>query len=162
MDTFERFIQWIYSGLYNISEFETQAGADERYLQLAQLYTLADKLRVRRLKNDIIDKVFEIKAKANRPPQIPTLSYVYGNSMEKSSFRKLMVAWYAWHIDFEWYSKEGTKDVLAENPEFTADLAMILAKRLVNPHQLSPLVGEAHNYYEEAEDQENISQANVQ
>lgn len=73
-----------------------------------------------------------------------------------------MVAWYAWNIGFEWNSKGGTKDFLSEYPEFTADLAVVLAKRLVNLHQLSPLVGEAKTFCEEVEVQENVSEANLQ
>jgi hypothetical protein len=93
-----------------------------------------------------------MSAKAD-PPQTSTVSYIYGNSIDKSPLRKLMVDWYAWHIDFDWYNGEDTKDVLCENPEFTADLAVTLAKRFVDPRQRSPLAGEAQIYYEEIEDQ---------
>jgi len=152
VDTFERFLQWIYSGEYNLSGLETETEADERYLQLAMLYILADKLQVPRLKNNVIDKLFEMKAKANRVPQRTAVSYVFKSSMGNSQLRKFMVDWYAWHINFKYYN-EAAKEFLYQCPEFAADLAITLAQRVANPHNAGGLLaGKEQDYYEKVED----------
>ena len=59
---------------------------------------------------------------------------------------------HAWHIDLEWYSEGSAKEFLSRCPEFSADLAIALAKRVVNHNKPSPLGGKAQNYYKKAED----------
>jgi hypothetical protein len=134
-----------------MSEFETPAKADECYLQLAQLYILADKLQVPCLMNNIIDKFFEMKKKAHRIPQISAICHVYKNSMRNSPLRRLMVDWWAWHVKLEWYGTTGVRDTISKCPEFAVDLAIAFAARLANPVTTSPLDGMAESYYEKVE-----------
>ena len=75
------------------------------------------------------------------------ITYVYNNTTEKSSFRKLIVAWYTWNIDFKWYKDENTRDVFLKLPEFTADLAIALALK-AGYNVRNPLESLSSNYHE--------------
>ena len=104
IDTIERFLSWLYTRKFGLQEGETHSDWEVRYLQLAKLYVLADKLGVSALKNYIVDKIFELKKSLKAvPPQHATISYVYANSLEGSALRKLLVDWHVWHIDMKWY-----------------------------------------------------------
>ncbi|KAI1959819.1 hypothetical protein LOZ58_004184 [Ophidiomyces ophidiicola] len=149
-DTFERFLQWLYSGIYELSGLKTDEEVDERYFQLAQLYTLADKLEVPRLKHDIINELFMMKTDPDKPPQVDVIAYIYENTRERSPLRKLMVAWLVWHIDFQWYTTPSATTFLSHCPEFAADLAVALARRWVDFKGLSPFNESPEKFYEES------------
>ncbi len=145
VNIFERFVAWLYTKRYDLSCM----GKDQRYMELAKLYVLADKYDVSRLKNGIIDQLFELHEASCRPPSHHVVTYVYNNSTMKSSFRKLLVGWAAWHIDFGWFSKESTPECLLEVPEYAADLAIALGKRLHRPALQSPFTKGRSFYYED-------------
>ena len=127
-DTVDRFVQWLYTKSYQLSSSER---SDEHYLQLARLYVLADKLQVCTLKDEIIRELFQIR-KSNKlqPPSMSVVTYVFENTMENSAFRRLIVAWYVWHIDMKWYNYDTTAAEIAQVPSFAAALAICLAKRI--------------------------------
>jgi hypothetical protein len=152
-DTFERFVQWIYSGEYILSGFKTGTATFDSHNQLAELYTLADKLQVYRLKNDIVNKFFDLMIdEPALPPQISTICYIYENSTWNSPLRRLMVDWYTWGFCLQWYNGDDAKATLSECPEFAVDLAIAMAKRVADPYTMSPLVGKAKRYHEKAKD----------
>lgn len=96
VDDFYRFINWTYIGRYQLSGFEADGTAPDRIMELAKLYTLADRYDVVRLKHNIIDRIYEI-GQCSPPDYAPphdVIRYVYENSTRLSCFRKLMVAWY--------------------------------------------------------------------
>lgn len=149
-DTFERFLQWVYSGTYVLSGIGTDDEVDERYIQLVQLYTLADKLEVPALKKSVVDELFVMKSNPDKPPQIEVISYVYENTRERSPLRKLMVAWLVWHVEYSWYTTPVAASFLAQCPDFAADLVVALARRFVDFNALSPFNESPEKYYEES------------
>ncbi len=106
--TFERFVSWLYTRRYELSAI----GKDERYMELAKLYVLADKYNVSRLKKEIIDQLFEIHEASDCPPSLDVVTYVYENYTANSSFRKLLVRWAVWHIGSSWFGKASTPGYL--------------------------------------------------
>lgn len=149
LDTFKRFLSWLYTKKYALSACGASVLTEERYLQLAKLHVLADKLGVSTLKNGIIDRLFEMKKlPSTRSPQQSTITYVYANSARGSAFRKLLVDWYTWHIDFKWYNDLGSLDVLLDVPDFAAEVARALGGRLADPQQRSLFLGKSSNLYE--------------
>ncbi|EER25635.1 hypothetical protein D8B26_000046 [Coccidioides posadasii str. Silveira] len=148
-DTFERFLQWVYSGTYVLSGIGSDEEVDERYMQLAQLYVLADKLEVPALKHNIINEMFLMKLSPGKPPQVDVISYVYENTRVRSPLRQLIVAWLVWHVDFEWYKTANAMNFLPQCPEFAADLAVALARRFVDFNMLDPFTGSPDNFYHE-------------
>ena len=146
---FERMTRWLYTQKLELSDPITAEASSECYWQLAKLNTLADKYDITTLKNLIVDKLFElyVPPKNVKPPQMDVITYVYNNTTEKSSFRKLIVAWYAWNIDFKWYKDDNTRDIILKLPEFTADLAIALALR-AGYDASNPLEDISSNYHE--------------
>ena len=112
----ERMLKWLYTRKLELTIPVSKRTSEECYLQLAQLNTLADKYDIYLLKNRIVDELFDL-AKPPRniqPPQIPAIAYVYMNTTEGSSFRKLLVAWYAYGgVDCIWYDRETTRNMIA-------------------------------------------------
>lgn len=93
---FDRFLRWTYLGSYPLSGFQTDGTAEERLMELAKLYVLADRYDVVKLKHHIIDRVYEIGQCTDvcTGPSYRVIRYVYANSTRLSLFRKLLVAWY--------------------------------------------------------------------
>lgn len=149
VEAFESMTLWLYTQKLELSDPITEETSSECYWQLAKLNTLADKYDITTLKNLIVDKLFELSVppKYVSPPQMDVITYVYQNTTEKSSFRKLLVAWYTWNIDFKWYRGDNTRDVILKLPEFTADLAISLALR-TEYNAINPLEGRSSNYHE--------------
>lgn len=133
LDAVNRFVEWLYTHCYALSS--TSNETQERYMELARLFVFAEKYVVVDLKNDIIDKLFDIKAKCVNPPQMPLVRYVYENTPMGAPFRQLLVAHYTWHIGMKWCGHEATPSKLYEIPEFAADLVVSLGKRLEGKHK---------------------------
>ena len=124
---------------------------DERYWKLAKLNTVDDKYDMRLLKNRMMNEMFKIKRSDMEPrvPSLPVIKYIYENTTQNASLRKLMVAWYAWHISFDWYGLEGTPMFLASVPDFVADLAVALGVKYGYPDQTPPFDLEISSLYED-------------
>ena len=155
-DAVERMMQWLYSGTLDLAPVTTES-SDECYWQLARLNTLADKYNIIPLKNRIVDILFELKTKsANaKPPQMAVITYVYNHTTGKSAFRELIVAWYVWHINFEFYTSESTAKVLAYAPLFAVDLAVALGRKIQLPGSRSPFYSDRSIYYEHPAEEAN-------
>jgi hypothetical protein len=70
---------------------------------------------------------------------------------EHSPFRKLLVDWYAWHVDLAWYGKSLGKEALEMVPAFTVELTSRLAER-IRTNKRSPFIGrELKLYFESTE-----------
>lgn len=154
-DSVERMIQWLYTKEFDLTVPVSEGTSAECYLQLAKLNTLAEKYDIYLLKNDIVDKLFDFRNSSKvqgtkfLSPPIPAIKHVYDNTTKRSSFRKLIVAWHAYHISFEWYDKETTRDVLAElSHDFAIDLAMELGARHEDPDRESPFTLPRETFYE--------------
>ena len=164
-DSIGRMISWLYTKKFELTVPVSDETSEECYMQLAKLNTLADKYDIYLLKNQIVDELFGLEKGPNktRPPQIPIVKYVYNNTTTGSAFRKLMVAWHAFRIDFTWYDKETTRNVLAVIPqEYVIDLVMELGARQAHPDRSSPFELPASVFYEtppKKVDEEDASQA---
>ena len=141
-DSVGHMIRWLYTKKFDLTISVCRETSGKRYMQLAMLNTLAEKYDIYLLKNDIVDELFALTKPPRDntpppPPQIPVIKHVYDNTTEGSSFRKLMVAWYAYRIDFKWYSFDSTKSSLAKvSHDFAIDLAIALSVRVKHPdHQ---------------------------
>ena len=151
-DSVERMIQWLYTRKFELTFPVSSETSGECYMQLAKLNTLADKYDIYLLKNQIVDELFGLtKPPGNsHPPDISIIKYVYDNTTEGSSFRKLLVAWYVYGIDFKWYDSDTTKATLAEaSQEFAIDLVVALGVRQKYPERPSPFTLPSTVYHEE-------------
>ena len=149
-ETVERLMQWLYFKSLGLTKAINSESSDERYWQLARLNTLADKFDVRLLKNSIIDELFALNMTPDVwSPQPPVVAYIYENTTEISSLRKLIVEWYVWQIDHDWYTFSGTPAILEDIPKFAADLAIAMSRRVRKSKSKSPFCSNPSNYYED-------------
>ena len=149
-ETVERLTQWLYSRSFSLTDDVSFESADERYWQLARLNTLADKFDIGLLKNSIIDELFATRRTPEVwPPQPPVIAYIYENTTETSSLRKLMVGWYVWQIDPAWYTSSDTPAILEHIPMFAADVAIAMSRKAEDPNLKNPFCSKPSTYYED-------------
>ena len=156
-ESVERLIQWLYTKHFQLVKPTSTVTQEECYMQLATLNTLAEKYNIVALKNQIVDELFTLTEHRdfNTPPQRPVISYVYNNTSEGSYFRKILVAWYTWMIDFTWYGKDVSTQVLQSIPDFATDLSKSLGLRIAHPKKTNPLLSSSSAFHETpAEDKE--------
>ena len=157
LETVTRFAQWLYRGDFKLEQIAPAESVrapkpanypttEKRYMQLAKLYVFADKYDVVQLQNLIIDKLFEMKLKQLKSPQMGLAAFIYNNTNAGSSFRKLVVGHYVWHVDLQWYFEGTTSEVLMRIPELAADLAIGFAGR-VHGKNKSPFEGPSSALY---------------
>ena len=150
-DSVGRMIQWLYTRKIELTTPVSKETSEECYMQLAMLNTVADKYDIFLLKNHIVDELVDLtKSPRNfQPPPMPVVTYVYNNTTGASSFRDMMVAWYAYGIDLKWYELDNTKMRLAEASQgFAIDLVVVLAARLKYPKRPRPLSLPSSSYHE--------------
>ena len=134
IEAMELLVQWLYTKRYElkpVSLDDTQG----RFMQLASLFVLAEEYIMVDLKNNIIDRLFELQSARFQPPQMPVIEFIYENTPISSPFRLLLAAYCAWHIDMDWYAGAETIQCLHSNPMFAGDLAVQLGKRLSGKHK---------------------------
>lgn len=143
VEAFDHFTQWLYGRECIImSIFISWLGAEAispYFMQLAKLYVFADKYDVEKLKHHVIDCFLEgSKICHGHGPIEGLVPYLYSNSMQTSPLRRSLADWHVWHVPMKDYGEEGPADFLLETPEFAADLALALAKRVGNPYASNP------------------------
>ncbi len=144
-----RLVQWLYSKEYQLPESLKSVTDNKRLDALARLNTLVEKYQINGLKNNIIRKLFQTQRDMGFVPGPMMVAYVYENTSQGSSFRKVLVDWYSWG----WFSKIGNKSILTRTPEFAADLAIALVQRVEDPTR-NPLKGDRSKYYEVSESED--------
>jgi hypothetical protein len=139
-DTVDRFAQWVYFKSYGLSKDH-----GEQFMQLARLYVFANKVLAYLLEDDIIRALFYLQTQGVTP-QMSVIAFAFEHMPEDSPFRKLLVDWYTWHVDFAWYGKSLGKKALEMVPAFTVELASRLAER-IRTGQISPFKGKVESYF---------------
>lgn len=149
VESVERMIQWLYNKQYELVKWSSENGritATTRYWQLAKLNTLADKYNIIGLSNNIIDQLYILRSK-RCSPRLDVAGYVYDNTTESSSFRKLLIAWYVWEIDMKWYQDAEVREWLLDVPELAVDLAIAFGIKASDPLQKKPFSNNKSTYY---------------
>ena len=145
----ERFMQWLYFKSLGLTKGISPETCEERYWQLANMNTLADKFDVGLLKNSIIDEFFaESKQPDSWIPGPLAIGYIYENTTESSSLRKLMVDIYVWQTNYEFHTRRDVRAGLEIIPTFAADFAIALSRRVQDPSLESPFDSDPSSYYE--------------
>ena len=120
------------------------------FMRLAEVYAVAEKYEITGLENSLINLVFRLKKASPRskPPTFTVLNYVYDITPSNSPLRKLLVAWYTWHVDAMWYGTEDSFKTLYDIPEFAVELACSNGRRMGGLVKSSPLYGKSELYHE--------------
>lgn len=153
IESVDRMIQWLYSKQYELAKWseDIKTTAYARYWQLAKLNTLADKYNIIGLSNNIIDQLYILHSKSV-PPQLDVATYIYDNTTENSSFRKLLIAWYSWGIDMKWYQDADARESLLDAPELAVDLAIAFGIKASLLAQKDPFQCDKSTYYRQPEE----------
>ncbi|KAI4119036.1 MAG: hypothetical protein LQ345_001007 [Seirophora villosa] len=132
---FENFIQWLYRRKLDVSWPDDKQSSKTMYLDLLNLYILADKYNIGSLMDQIMAALFnavrhrtQTRTRCLRLPPLDVVAHVYLHSARGSKLRRFVTACFSWFQDLKYH--EGYSEVLAELPEFAADLAVALISRL--------------------------------
>lgn len=87
-DAFEYLVQWLYT---KSLEHEGVDADQPAYFRLLHLYALADKLGVRALKNDIVDRMAAIADRTNVVPAPDDTQILYNDIRESAPVRRLVL-----------------------------------------------------------------------
>ena len=146
-------IQWLYTRKLHLTIPISEETSNICYMEVAKLNALAEKYDILSLRNDIIDEFFELRKSPKNfyPPQTISVQHVYDTTSGRSSLRKLMVAWYAYDIDFAWYSEDYTSGMLSKiSQDFAIDLAIEFGLRQKHPDRKSPFTRPSKDFHESA------------
>ena len=153
-NTFEQLVQWLYTKECEITPAEQCKTPEDRPLQLVQIYILADKYGISPLNDYIMDlllKEFDLDRRISylsSRPNVCTLRLTYQNTIPGSCLRKLFAAFFVWHMPGTiWAEIPEYKEVLADTPEFAADLAIEFGLRTSQTFSRSPLEYSRHRFY---------------
>lgn len=160
VESVERMIQWLYFNDYELVKWRHEDGElkaaksqQQCYWQLAKLNTLADKYHIIGLSDSIIDQLYILHSKWLPPnkeywhPTIDMAAYVYNNTTENSSFRKLLIAWYAWDIDKAWVQDAKIQRQLLDVPGLAVDIIIAWSIQDSDPDQTRPFEHNKSKYY---------------
>lgn len=181
--TFELFVDWLYYQRYEMlpqlepyDDDDDDSGhdddddsghndaelwiakCDERYLQPCRLYVLADKYRIFKLKSLVVERLFAAAAGPNmNGPSCGTLTYASKHTTQGSTLRKLLVDYYTWNIDLDWYEDDHIEAFLRENTDIATDLLLNFAKHLKGKEKVyNPFVGDMPEEYKDKESGQEI------
>lgn len=158
-DLFEPFTKWLYLQTYaeidDLDFVRKVAHRSEFIMKSCQLFVLAEKYDVVRLRNAVIRAMYserkhvDTAAERALTPSRAALGYAYENTPQKSNLRRLLVDWVTWHVNLEWYENDDVQDWLLGIPELAVDLVAAFASRMRHSKQASPLVSGVEKYYED-------------
>ena len=152
-DTFEDFAEWLYSGEFEISPHPR----DARFMAALKLFVLADKYRVRELKNIITKQIFILGKNMHKPPSLEELAFAYEHTVQHSGIRKLLTDWHTWNIDLVWFERPDVQAFLRQHPDCATDFSVSLARKFkkIMIHEANdPFLADMPEEYEDKE-QEN-------
>ena len=132
-DTINSFVEWLCSHECSFTEVGAHSqnerdAADQRCMELARLYILADKYDIRQLKNTVVQAFCK---EYLGPYSLDFLGLICGCLGPKSPFRMLCADTLVFDSAFvRALAQEGSKSGgLSKNPAFTADLATAFARK---------------------------------
>lgn len=139
--TVERYVQWIYSSqLISFSDVIA-----DRYMEVAQLFVLADKTKTSELEKPLAEHVFIWSRSSSTLPDLRVVNYAFENLLDGHIFRRLLVHNYAWH----WHSNFAHILDLVEEADstFTAQLISKFRGRAEKHNLPSPFSLEPDKYW---------------
>lgn len=127
-EVFEAFVQWLYHQYYEIPASDLRH-EQARYLsQTMQLFILADKHGVAKLKNGIIDALVRNAQFKRTPPSNLAVHHIYEFTPPSSGIRGLLGDWFACETPRSWFQTSATHKWLREHPDFAADIVAAMAR----------------------------------
>ena len=85
VDTFERFVFWLYTGIFHAPENVTT-----RYTTLCQLWVFGDRRQIPLLSNNMIDRLRDAMVEHWKAPTVQ-LKFIYQNTHADSALRRFVI-----------------------------------------------------------------------
>ena len=151
--TFELFVEWLYHQRYHLPPPpKADVKGKDRFMQPFQLYVLADKYGIRRLKNLIVSQLFTAFKQDSDSPTGVSIVYAYKNTSQSSALRNLIAGRLAFVCshDPSWFQLESTQNWLRAYADITTDVLVRVTKHV--RIQGSLFDGETPEDYEEKEE----------
>lgn len=89
-NTFDRFIQWLYSQQYEISGDRREGDRYARFTAPLKLFVLAEKFDISKLKNLLMTKMFAAVKQGLARPSKTAIAYAYEHTPPSSIIRRLL------------------------------------------------------------------------
>ena len=100
-----------------------------RYLEIICLHRLADMVQVTPLQNNLLRALYMMNNKGITP-QFDDLLEASQMLPSDCSFLALLLSYWTYHIDLEWFQSSSTHEILASAPELRAKSTARYAGRL--------------------------------
>ena len=137
VETFDRLTQWVYTQALSLPSMGEEE-IEERYLALARLFVLAEKLQITVLRNSTVSLIYQTMVKSTWLPDFEVISYIYANTHRHCGLRRLLVASHVWDCDQDWFDSDECVHQLQDVGEFAAELAIGLAQRINHQQDFNP------------------------
>ena len=148
--TFDLFVEWLYHQRYNFPPPpEANAKGKNRFMQPFQLYVLADKYDIRRLKSLIVSQIFTAFKLNSEFPSREATVYAYEHTSPNSTIRKLIADRLACVGNLDWLKLGSVQKWLRGHADIATDVLLSLAKHVRT--QDTPFGGEMPEDYNEKE-----------
>ena len=146
--TFDLFVEWLYHQRYHLPPPpKANAKEKDRSMQPLQLYVLADKYDIRRLKSLIISQIFTAFKQHSLSLYDTAIVYAYRHTSPNSTIRNLIADHVACNSKPGWFQRKSTQNWLRNHADITTDVLVSLAKHM--RIQGSPFDGEMPEEYKE-------------
>lgn len=150
-DTFDRFIQWLYSQQYEMPGEKAEGGGE--FMEPLKLFVLGEKYDVSKLKDLLMTRLFARGKLTGSPPQLAGIAYVYENTPTNSKVRKLLADWYACKVSLSWYKGDVAQRWFGEHPDFMMDVMLSFVNHTSRQHQHNPFKCEMPEDYKDKDSQ---------
>ena len=126
---FELFVDWLNHQCYNMPSPPKDAEKDyDSFLEPVQLYVLADRYHVRRLKDLILSNIFHHMKQAKCGPSLRTIAYAYEHTTQFAAVRRLFADYLAFTMDHVQSSQANIQAWLRRRPDVSVDIVSSFTK----------------------------------
>lgn len=127
--TFELFVDWLYHQCYDMPSPPKDTEQDyDRFLEPVQLYVLADRYHVRRLKGLILFNIFHLMKQLKCGPTLHTVAYAYDHTTQNAAVRRLFADYLAFTMNHVHCPQANTQAWLRSRPDVSVDMISSFAK----------------------------------
>ena len=162
VQTFEVFVEWLYSRVYDLElvmepdedSLDMDDDDDMEFATFAALYSFAEKYDVKDLKQGMTRALHERLKGSPQCTNVLGISKIWDVTGKESGLRKLLLDYFVWGIDLEWFSWPSILEWLEESPQVAADLVKTFAAVKDQDDNVNPLQQEPSSYYYDDEDKD--------
>ena len=147
-DTFDHFIQWLYSRQYEIPGDGTGSGG---FMKPLRLFVLAEKFDISKLKNLLMTKMFAAAKQNSIGLKLSEVAYAYEHTPPSSIIRRLLADWFACKVSIPTYNDDTTQKWCRSHPEIVTDVMLSFARNISRKHSKNPFKGDMPEEYQEKE-----------